>query len=104
MRKSFLWCEPAFASVAYLDQPCGGCGRALSYPRNYFMIHDGLWRHVNGRVDSRGMLCIPCVERRLGRKLYRDDFTDCEVNAGCFGFDISRFEPRQMELPFGAGG
>jgi hypothetical protein len=26
------------------------------------------------------MLCIACLEQRIGRKLNRDDFADCPVN------------------------
>jgi hypothetical protein len=38
-----------------------------------FYVHDHVWRQAV--PDGEGMLCIGCLETRLGRKLMRDDFT-----------------------------
>ena len=42
----------------------------------YYMVHDEIWHSVAGE----GMLCIGCLENRLGRRLSKDDFTDAPVN------------------------
>ncbi len=44
------------------------------------MFRDHLWRRVVRRPRRDGMLCIACVERRLGRALHRDDFTRAPIN------------------------
>jgi hypothetical protein len=45
---------------------------------SYYMVRDGLWLSVNRNVD--GMLCLPCLERRLGRSLRAFDFTRAPIN------------------------
>ena len=42
------------------------------------MVHDALWLKANP-TDS-GMLCIGCLEVRLGRTLTSEDFTDAPIN------------------------
>lgn len=44
----------------------------------YYMVHTELWLEVNPGND--GMLCIGCLEKRLGRELTRADFTDAPIN------------------------
>jgi hypothetical protein len=41
------------------------------------MVSDEVWQ--SARID-RGMLCIGCLEGRLGRRLVRSDFTDAPIN------------------------
>jgi hypothetical protein len=41
------------------------------------MIKDELWKKYG--VGYR-MLCMDCIENRLGRKLQKDDLTDCPLN------------------------
>lgn len=44
----------------------------------YYMINDTTWPlRRNG-----GMLCIGCLETRLGYKLQSRDFTDAPINSG----------------------
>lgn len=47
-----------------------------TFQNEYYMVKDEIW--PIGMDD--GMLCIDCLEKRLGRKLIKDDFTDCLVN------------------------
>jgi hypothetical protein len=50
-----------------------GCGWDTIHLREYpYMLHDGLWAQASR--GKAGMLCIGCVEGRLGRKLMPDDF------------------------------
>ena len=44
----------------------------------YYMVHDTVWLYANPAMD--GMLCVGCLEERLGRVLTPDDFTDYPVN------------------------
>ena len=44
----------------------------------HYFVNTSLWLSV---VDSKnGMLCIGCLENRLGRMLKRSDFTDASIN------------------------
>jgi len=45
----------------------------------YYMVHDHLWERAGMATDG-GMLCIACLETRLGRDLKRTDFTDAPIN------------------------
>jgi hypothetical protein len=48
-------------------------------PTEYYSVHDALWAQAGmGPVD--GMLCVGCLESRIGRRLNRADFTDAEIN------------------------
>jgi hypothetical protein len=57
---------------------CLVCGADTNTIDEYYALHDDVWRSVN--PDVAGMLCIGCVEARLGRSLTRDDFTTSPVN------------------------
>jgi hypothetical protein len=71
--------------------PCVDCGAETTPDRRrrgakheYYMVRDRVWsaagmpdRPMNYHGD---FLCIGCLERRLGRKLRRRDFTPALVN------------------------
>lgn len=63
---------------------CRYCGVDTYETEEYYMVTDEVWSTVNvdseGEAISFGMLCIGCVESRLGRQLTRKDFTDAPVN------------------------
>lgn len=44
---------------------------------HYFIVTH-LWMQLVG--SNKGMLCVGCLESRLGRKLNSTDFTDCHIN------------------------
>lgn len=44
----------------------------------YYMVHDSIWDHLV--PDDTGMLCIGCLETRLGRILTHADFLDAPIN------------------------
>lgn len=52
---------------------CTACTLCIG---EYYMVHDSVWE----RVANRGMLCIGCLEQRLGRTLNGSDFTLCPLN------------------------
>lgn len=46
---------------------------------HYYMVRNELWKEITskkfkGHLHEKGMLCLNCVEKRLGRKLTLDDF------------------------------
>lgn len=46
---------------------------------DYYMVNDGLWKWAH--PNFAGMLCIACLERRIGRALHPADFTTAPINA-----------------------
>lgn len=44
------------------------------------MVTDDLWELATEDFGGDGMLCIGCLENRLGGHLTSDDFTDCPLN------------------------
>ena len=61
-----------------ISQFCYDCGMDTHDDANYYMVKNDLWnKHFN---KKRGMLCIGCLEKRIGRKLKYEEFIDCELN------------------------
>lgn len=44
----------------------------------HYFVHTELWLKVTKSIQ--GMLCIGCLEKRLGRELTKEDFVDCYIN------------------------
>lgn len=57
---------------------CLDCGKDTYSLGEYYMVHDDVWKKAV--PERRGMLCILHLEKRLGRKLKRADFTNCPLN------------------------
>lgn len=45
---------------------------------DYYMVHKELWEQVH--PSYFGMLCLPCLESRVGRGLQMSDFTTAPIN------------------------
>jgi hypothetical protein len=43
-----------------------------------FMVHDPIWK--SAKFKPRDLVCQPCLEKRIGRKLTMDDYTLCPLN------------------------
>lgn len=58
---------------------CMDCGyNTLLSNHDYYMVRDRVWdAHVE---TTEGMLCVSCLEWRMGRNLVFEDFTDCPLN------------------------
>lgn len=57
---------------------CMDCSVDTGKIHEFYYIKLELWLTV---VDGKnGMLCIGCLETRLGRQLRRHDFTDASIN------------------------
>lgn len=42
--------------------------------KDYYMITKELWKQYG---VGKGLLCLNCIEKRLGRKLIKEDIFDC---------------------------
>lgn len=56
------------------------------------MLDNIVW--ISAVPEIRGMLCIGCLEKRLGRKLIFKDFEDCGLNTH---FNIDDKSDRLLE-------
>lgn len=62
---------------------CMDCGVDTQEIEEYYTLHNRIWYSITQRTCGRGMLCLGCVEHRLGRSLTRDDFQDgVPINEG----------------------
>jgi hypothetical protein len=67
---------------------CADCGIGTIRIGEWYMVHDAVWEQAwagrrkswHGKVPGQEILCIGCLEIRLGRTLTAFDFTDAEVN------------------------
>ena len=58
---------------------CRDCGTNTDDIGEYYMVKDKIWKTaLNG--SSKGMLCIGCLEDRLGRILTYKDFINYPIN------------------------
>lgn len=57
---------------------CLDCGVDTSLIHEYYMVKNRVWLKAHPADD--GMLCIACLETRLGRVLTHKDFTDAPIN------------------------
>ena len=68
------------------------CGSSTLHINEYYMVHKELWLTAN--PQDRGMLCIGCLETRLGRKLRSSDFTKYPINSPSFFTQSARLRNR----------
>lgn len=57
---------------------CMDCGDHTIQIEEYYTVHDEVWLYAN--PQDYGMLCIGCLESRLGRVLTPADFPDYPIN------------------------
>lgn len=57
---------------------CLDCKVDTGKINEYYFVQTSLWLRAVG--SNKGMLCIGCLEERLGRLLVKADFTDCFIN------------------------
>jgi hypothetical protein len=66
---------------------CADCGVGTITLGEYYMVHDEVWEQAwcgrrkswHGRVMGQEILCIGCLEARIGRRLTAADFA-CWMN------------------------
>jgi len=59
---------------------CIDCGSNTRGIDEYYMIQFDLWKEFVPENNSDTMLCLGCLEKRLGRELTPEDFLDCPLN------------------------
>lgn len=57
---------------------CLDCGIDTSKAHELYMLVDGTWKLTG--LGPVGMLCVTCVEVRIGRMLTPSDFNDSYLN------------------------
>ncbi len=59
---------------------CVDCGCVLTEQgEGFYMVQNEVWSAA-GMEPTGGQLCIGCLEKRLGRTLLPEDFTDAPAN------------------------
>lgn len=58
---------------------CDECGHDTRAMDELYMVHHKLWEAM---ADGAHMLCVGCLEGRMGRSLNPDDFLPCPLNSG----------------------
>ena len=58
---------------------CLDCGVDTGRINEFYFVHTNLWLKAVGSI--KGMLCIGCLEKRLGRQLLASDFPDVSINS-----------------------
>ncbi len=67
---------------------CNDCKTVHPEP---YMVHDAVWLTVVESPQQKMILCLTCIQKRLGRDLNIQDFTDYPINDGIrFGFNLYR--------------
>lgn len=66
----------------HISFDCADCGVDTRQIQEYYMVQDDLWKSVADKKSD--LLCIGCLEKRLGRELVPDDFTDVPINVWPF--------------------
>ena len=60
---------------------CVYCKTNTQY--EYFFLHKEVWYKIHNSI--KGMVCIPCCEKKLGRELNKKDFTSAFINNPKYG-------------------
>jgi hypothetical protein len=63
----------------FFNEHCADCGVNTFEANEYYMVHNSVWGAAGMEMES-GMLCIGCLEERLGRQLTSSDFIDAPIN------------------------
>lgn len=81
---------------------CLDCGVDTGKIGEHYMLVDRVWFSVTD--SNRGMLCVGCIEKRLGRRLNANDFNNSYVNELGFGQvkSVRLLERLRVVVPHGA--
>lgn len=68
--------------MRHLNMDCIGCGVDTDALNEFYMVTDELWKKAvpDKHEQENSVLCIGCLETRIGRQLVASDFTDAPVN------------------------
>lgn len=60
---------------------CRDCGVCTNCLYEYYMVTDSVWYSATTATSASGMLCIGCLEARLGKLLTGADFSPAPINS-----------------------
>jgi hypothetical protein len=68
---------------------CADCGVNTGMIREWYMVNDDVWEQAwsgrrksyHGKLPGTEILCIGCLEERIGRTLTLHDFIDVPANS-----------------------
>ena len=60
---------------------CLHCKNNTQY--EHFFLHKEIWSKIHS--SNKGMICVLCCEKKLGRKLTSKDFTPAFINSPKYG-------------------
>lgn len=66
---------------AYYMFKCSDCGDCTQCTDEYYMVEDEVWYSAITARSKPAILCIGCLEQRIGRLLTKDDFSDAPLNS-----------------------
>lgn len=72
---------------------CKDCATCTLCDDEYYMVTDQVWESAK-LPHNKGMLCLGCLELRIGRLLTKDDFSDVPLNNLNFWPKSKRFTTR----------
>jgi hypothetical protein len=57
---------------------CMECHKNTKNKIDYYMLNTFLWRSI--AKDIKGMLCVSCVENKIGHTITKSDLLNCPLN------------------------
>lgn len=73
---------------------CWDCNIDTILIGEYYMVTNGVWEAATEDCYTDVMLCIGCLESRLGGRLTAEDFTDAPINTGLIFPQSARLQER----------
>jgi hypothetical protein len=86
--------------MADLFTACRDCGVDTFEINEYYMLLNEIWQECIPEEKS-ALLCIKCVEKRLGRKLTSADFSVCPLNTHPADVTFPNLKSNQLLLRLG---
>lgn len=83
-------------SSAHLCHDCGY--NTLESNKDYYMVHNEVWQRY-GLGQQPGMLCVSCLEMRMGHPLLAHQLTAAPINTLLNPFTRSLLQKAGYELP-----
>ena len=80
---------------------CMDCSIDTGKAGEHYMLLDEIWNQVCS--SPLGMLCVRCLERRLGRRLTKNDFNNSYINSMNFAPKSAVLSSRLTGEPLEAG-
>lgn len=75
IRRAIVRRQAVADRVCMTPGPCDDCGEHF----RPYMVRDEVWRST-GLPEFGALICLPCLQARVGRELVADDLLDAPVN------------------------